>query len=148
MLHTRTLQPVSGSDIDLQLRCSYQPEQGSTRIERVLASGTGAKIVTSHDDVCLIELHVAAQHDFKLAQKELDLVLKRAQIKPLAVGIHPDRNRIQLCYTSEVVNSALATLQARRCRVNCTCAKGWRWWRWSAPGYARTRCTATVSISN
>lgn len=112
MLHTRTLQPVSGSDIDLQLRCSYQPEQGSTRIERVLASGTGAKIVTSHDDVCLIELHVAAQHDFKLAQKELDLVLKRAQIKPLAVGIHPDRNLVQLCYTSEVVNSALATLQA------------------------------------
>ena len=112
MLHTRTLQPVSGSDIDLQLRCSYQPEQGSTRIERVLASGTGAKIVTSHDDVCLIELHVAAQHDFKLAQKELDLVLKRAQIKPLAVGIHPDRNPVQLCYTSEVVNSALATLQA------------------------------------
>ena len=112
VLHTRTLQPVSGSDIDLQLRCSYQPEQGSTRIERVLASGTGAKIVTSHDDVCLIELHVAAQHDFKLAQKELDLVLKRAQIKPLAVGIHPDRNPVQLCYTSEVVNSALATLQA------------------------------------
>ncbi|MDE9448700.1 bifunctional aspartate kinase/homoserine dehydrogenase II, partial [Xenorhabdus bovienii] len=44
VLHTRTLQPVSVSDIDLQLRCSYQPEQGSTRIERVLATGTGAKI--------------------------------------------------------------------------------------------------------
>lgn len=43
VLHARTLQPVSASDIDLQLRCSYQPEQGSTRIERVLASGTGAK---------------------------------------------------------------------------------------------------------
>ncbi len=59
VLHARTLQPVSGSDIDLQLRCSYQPDQGSTRIERVLASGTGARIVTSHDDVCLIEFHVA-----------------------------------------------------------------------------------------
>ncbi|MGF6191351.1 bifunctional aspartate kinase/homoserine dehydrogenase II [Serratia sp. 2723] len=111
VLHTRTLQPVSGSDIDLQLRCSYQPEQGSTRIERVLASGTGAKIVTSHDDVCLIELSIAPQHDFKLAQKELDLVLKRAQIKPLAVGVHPDRNLIQLCYTSEVVGSVLRILQ-------------------------------------
>ena len=31
------------------------PDQGSTRIERVLASGTGARIVTSHDDICLIE---------------------------------------------------------------------------------------------
>ncbi len=56
VLHTRTLQAVFGSNIDLQLRCSYQPEQGSTRIERVLASGTCAKIITSHDDVCMIEL--------------------------------------------------------------------------------------------
>jgi aspartokinase/homoserine dehydrogenase 2 len=111
VLHTRTLQPVSGSDIDLLLRCSYQPEQGSTRIERVLASGSGAKIVTSHDDVCLIELTVAAQHDFTQVQKEVDLALKRAQIKPLAVGIHPDRRLLQLCYTSEVVNSIFQTLQ-------------------------------------
>lgn len=111
VLHTRTLQPVSGSDIDLQLRCSYQPEQGSTRIERVLASGSGAKIVTSHDDVCLIELQIAGHHDFSLAQKEIDLLLKRAQIKPLATGIHPDRNLLQLCYTPEVVNSALRVLE-------------------------------------
>ncbi|WP_227724012.1 bifunctional aspartate kinase/homoserine dehydrogenase II [Yersinia proxima] len=111
VLHTRTLQPVSGSDIDLQLRCSYQPEQGSTRIERVLASGSGAKIVTSHDDVCLIELQIAGHHDFSLVQKEIDLLLKRAQIKPLATGIHPDRNLLQLCYTSEVVNSALRVLE-------------------------------------
>ncbi len=110
VLHTRTLQPVSGSDIDLLLRCSYQPEQGSTRIERVLASGTGAKIVTSHDDVCLIELTVAAEHDFIQVQKDLDLALKRAQIKPLAVGVHRDRRLLQLCYTSEVVNSVFQTL--------------------------------------
>ncbi|KJF75539.1 hypothetical protein UA45_22885 [Morganella morganii] len=58
VLHTRTLQPVSVSDIDLQLRCSYQPEQGSTKIERVLASGTGAKIVTNHDEVCLIDIRL------------------------------------------------------------------------------------------
>ncbi|MEA9393032.1 bifunctional aspartate kinase/homoserine dehydrogenase II [Acerihabitans sp. TG2] len=111
VLHTRTLQPVSGSDIDLLLRCSYQPEQGSTRIERVLASGTGAKIVTSHDDVCLIELTVEASHDFSQVQKDMDLALKRAQIKPLAVGIHRDRRLLQLCYTSEVVNSVFQTLQ-------------------------------------
>src|SRR5476649_565904 len=111
VLHTRTLQPVSGSDIDLLLRCSYQPEQGSTRIERVLASGTGAKIVTSHDDVCLIELTVAAQFDFIQVQKDLDLALKRAQIKPLAVGVHGDRRLLQLCYTAELVNSVFQTLQ-------------------------------------
>lgn len=111
VLHARTLQPVSASDIDLLLRCSYQPEQGSTRIERVLASGTGAKIVTSHDDVCLIELTIPPQHDFALAHKEMKLVLKRAQIKPLAVGVHRDRRLLQLCYTSEVAGSALHSLE-------------------------------------
>lgn len=111
VLHTRTLQPVSASDIDLQLRCSYQPEQGSTRIERVLASGTGARIVTSHDDVCLIEFQVPPQHDFGAFYKDIDQLLKRAQLRPLAAGVHPDRNLLQLCYTSEVVSSALTLLQ-------------------------------------
>jgi aspartokinase/homoserine dehydrogenase 2 len=106
----RTLQPVSASDIDLQLRCSYTPEQGSTRIERVLASGTGARIVTSHDDVCLVEFQVPAGHDFKLAHKELDALLKRAQLRPLAVGVHADRKLLQFCYTSEVADSALKLL--------------------------------------
>ncbi|UBN54323.1 bifunctional aspartate kinase/homoserine dehydrogenase II [Pantoea agglomerans] len=111
VLHTRTLQPVSGSDIDLQLRCSYQPEQGSTRIERVLASGTGARIVTSHDDVCLIEVQVPDRHDFAALHKEVELHLKRAQLRPLATGVHPDRQLLQLCYTAEVVNSVFQLLQ-------------------------------------
>lgn len=111
VLHTRTLQPVSGSDIDLQLRCSYQPEQGSTRIERVLASGSGARIVTSHDDVCLIECQLPPQHDFTILHKEIDQLLKRAQLRPLATGVHPDRNLLQLCYTAEIVDSALTLLQ-------------------------------------
>ncbi|MEZ3501087.1 bifunctional aspartate kinase/homoserine dehydrogenase II [Pantoea sp. KPR_PJ] len=111
VLHTRTLQPVSGSDIDLQLRCSYQPEQGSTRIERVLASGTGARIVTSHDDVCLIDVQVPDQHDFAALHKDVEQHLKRAQLRPLATGVHPDRQLLQLCYTSEVVNSVFQLLQ-------------------------------------
>lgn len=110
VLHARTLQPVSGSNIDLQLRCSYNPEQGSTRIERVLASGTGARIVTSHDDVCLIEFLVPSGQDFKLAHREIDIILKRAQVRPLAVGAHADRNLLQLCYTSEVVDSVFKLL--------------------------------------
>ncbi|MGV3345632.1 bifunctional aspartate kinase/homoserine dehydrogenase II [Enterobacteriaceae bacterium LUAb1] len=111
VLHARTLQPVSGSEIDLQLRCSYQPEQGSTRIERVLASGTGARIVTSHDDVCLIEYQISPLHDFAIQHKEIDQLLQRSQMRPLATGVHPDRNLLQLCYTSEVVDSALKLLQ-------------------------------------
>jgi aspartokinase/homoserine dehydrogenase 2 len=94
----------------LQLRCSYNPEQGSTRIERVLASGTGARIVTSHDDVCLIEFQVPAGQDFKLAQRDIEVILKRAQVRPLATGAHADRNLLQLCYTSEVVDSVFKLL--------------------------------------
>lgn len=76
-----------------------------------MASGTGAKIVTSHDDVCPIELTIPPQHDFALAHKEMELILKRAQIKPLAVGVHRDRRLLQLCYTSEVAGSALHSLE-------------------------------------
>lgn len=111
VLHTRTLQPVSGSDVDLQLRCSYTPEQGSTRIERVLASGTGARIVTSHDGVCLIDYRVPAGQDVKLARQDIDTILKRAQVRPLATGVHPDRHLLQFCYTAEVADSALHILQ-------------------------------------
>ena len=73
----------------------------------MLASGTGARIVTSHDDVCLIEFQVPASQDFKLAHKEIDQILKRAQVRPLAVGVHNDRQLLQFCYTSEVADSAL-----------------------------------------
>lgn len=111
VLHARTLQPVSGSDIDLELRCSYQPEQGSTRIERVLASGTGARIVTSHDDVCLIEFQVPGGDNFQSLRKEIELLLHRAQSRPLAIGIRTDRHLLQLCYTSEVACSVFNLLQ-------------------------------------
>lgn len=76
----------------------------------MLASGTGARIVTSHDDVCLIEFLVPSGQDFKLAHREIDIILKRAQVRPLAVGVHADRNLLQLCYTSEVVDSVFKLL--------------------------------------
>jgi aspartokinase len=36
--------------------------------------------------------------------------LKRAQLRPLAVGVHADRQLLQFCYTSEVADSALKIL--------------------------------------
>ncbi|MEX5585730.1 hypothetical protein ABFV49_27950, partial [Pseudomonas lurida] len=68
-------------------------------------------IVTSHDDVCLIEIQLPEQRDFAILHKEIDLLLKRAQLRPLAFGVHPDRQLLQLCYTAEVVNSAFTLLQ-------------------------------------
>lgn len=111
VLHTRTLQPVAQSCIDLNLRCSYDPESGSTRIERVLASGRGAKIITSLGEVCLLQLDVPKSHDFGVARQDIERLLVRNQILPLASSYSADQHRIQLAYTAEVVNSVLEQLQ-------------------------------------
>jgi aspartokinase/homoserine dehydrogenase 2 len=111
VLHNRTLQPVSQSAIDLELRCSYQPESGSTRIERVLASGRGAKIVTSLDEVMLIELNFGHQHDFARAAEQTLEALRSVQLQPLAWEAHPDQASIQLAYTREVAPGVLSYLQ-------------------------------------
>lgn len=114
----------------------------------MLASGTGARIVTSHDDVCLIEFQVPASQDFKLAHKEIDQILKRAQVRPLAVGVHNDRQLLQFCYTSEVADSALKILDEAGLHGELRLRQGWRWWRWSVQASPVTRCIATASGSN
>ncbi|PJC85639.1 bifunctional aspartate kinase/homoserine dehydrogenase II [Vibrio sp. HA2012] len=111
VLHSRTLQPVSQSAVNLELRCSYQPETGSTRIERVLASGRGAKIITSLDDVMLIDINFGHQHDFERAAEEALQALIRAQLQPLAWDSQPDQTCIRLAYTQEVASGALRYLQ-------------------------------------
>lgn len=111
VLHSRTLQPVAQSAMDLELRCSYLPESGSTRIERVLASGRGAKIITSLDEVLLIELNLGHAHDFNRAKSELLNSLQRAQLEPLAFDVQIDQGEILLAYTAEVAGGAMSFLQ-------------------------------------
>ena len=111
VLHSRTLQPVAQSALDLSLRCSYQPESGSTRIERVLASGRGAKIVTSLEDVYLIQLGFGRGQDFERAKQEVLSLLTRSQLQPLALEAQADQFTLLLTYTSEVVHEALEVLQ-------------------------------------
>lgn len=111
VLHSRTLQPVAQSAIDLHLRCSYHPESGSTHIERVLASGRGAKIISSLNDVMLVELTFPKGHDFSQVETHVSEQLKRAQLPPLATDSQPDQQCLQLAYTPEIAGSALAYLQ-------------------------------------
>lgn len=111
VLHSRTLQPVAQSAMDLSLRCSYQPDCGSTRIERVLASGRGAKIITSLDEILLIQIHFGSGHDFARLEAEVMSSLNRAQLQPLAMESQPDQGCISLAYTAEIASSALAYLQ-------------------------------------
>ncbi|OEF06196.1 bifunctional aspartate kinase/homoserine dehydrogenase II [Vibrio genomosp. F10] len=111
VLHSRTLQPVAQSTMDLHLRCSYQAESGSTRIERVLASGRGAKIITSLDEVLLIQLSFAHSHDFERLENDVLQSLKRAQLEPLAYEAQPDQYKLRLAYTAEIASGALSHLQ-------------------------------------
>ena len=111
VLHSRTLQPVAQSAMDLSLRCSYQPESGSTQIERVLASGRGAKIITSLDEVLIIQLNFGHGHDFERLEVDVLEGLKRAQLEPLAYELQPDQNCLRLAYTAEIAGGALEYLQ-------------------------------------
>ncbi|WP_342607708.1 bifunctional aspartate kinase/homoserine dehydrogenase II [Vibrio tritonius] len=113
VLHSRTLQPVAQSTTELHLRCSHQPESGSTRIERILASGRGAKIITSLDDVLLIELTFAQSHPFERIKNDILERLKRAQLEPLAFEAQADQYQLRLAYTAEIVSGALSYLQDR-----------------------------------
>ncbi|NRF64512.1 bifunctional aspartate kinase/homoserine dehydrogenase II [Vibrio coralliilyticus] len=111
VLHSRTLQPVAQSAMDLQLRCSYEPEDGSTRIERVLASGRGAKIISSLKEVLLIQLNFASGHDFSRLEQETLAGLKRAQLEPLTYETQEDQQTLRLAYTAEIAGGALEYLQ-------------------------------------
>tara|TARA_Y100000588_G_scaffold352816_1_gene405796 strand:+ start:1308 stop:3719 length:2412 start_codon:yes stop_codon:yes gene_type:complete len=111
VLHSRTLQPVAQSAMDLSLRCSYQPEAGSTHIERVLASGRGAKIITSLDEVLIVQLTFGHGHDFDRLESEVLEGLKRAQLEPLAYELEPDQHCLRLAYTEEIAGGALEYLQ-------------------------------------
>lgn len=104
VLHCRTLQPVAQSHIDLSLRCSHKPEAGSTRIERVLASGRGAKIITSHEDILLIELPLAFDHVAQRQLTQVDELLKHAQLEPLAQEYQEDIRVLRLAYPREVID--------------------------------------------
>lgn len=111
VLHSRTLQPVAQSTMDLNLKCSYLPESGSTRIERVLASGRGAKIITSLDDVLLVQLSFMHGHDFEKTQSDVLQALQRAQLEPLAFEAQSDQHTLRLAYTAEIACGALKHLQ-------------------------------------
>ncbi|WP_339386615.1 bifunctional aspartate kinase/homoserine dehydrogenase II [Vibrio caribbeanicus] len=111
VLHNRTLQPVSQSTMKLNLKCSHFPESGSTKIERVLASGRGAKIITSLDEVFIIQLHFSPQHDFNKGHSEVLTLLSRLQVDPLAYEVQAESRTLRLAYTLEVVRGALDYLQ-------------------------------------
>lgn len=110
VLHCRTLQPVAQSHIDLSLRCSHKPEAGSTRIERVLASGRGAKIITSHEDILLIKLLLSNEHDRAHQLEQIAQVLSHSQLQPLAQQYQEEQSCLSLAYPREVIGEVVEFL--------------------------------------
>ena len=111
VLHARTLQPISQSAVELELRSSHAPDAGSTKIERILASGRGAKIVTALDEVSMLQLDVPKSSDFTQAQHEIDALLSARHMMPMAQHVSQDQHRIQLIYTDEMISMVLDCLQ-------------------------------------
>ncbi len=100
---------MSRSDIDLQLRCSYTPDQGQPELNGA-GFRDGARIVTSHDDICPIEFSGARQPISGWRIKSSTTFLKRAQVRPLAGGVHAIASYYSSCYTAEVADSVLKSL--------------------------------------
>ena len=121
VLHARTLQPVAQSKQHVQLRCSYSPLEGSTQIYRQLPKGKGAKIVTSVDDLHLLQVVFSDSAHFVDDHYQLLAFLDQQQLAPLCVKRRPNTGRVQLGYTAEIISFALAAIseyQQRNGRVH------------------------------
>ena len=111
VLHSRTLQPVADSRQRLTLRCSYNPDEGCTHILRRAPRSNGARIVSSVDQIALIELKVLPQGDFEQAVKSIEAHLARYRLSPLTLQRQPDRRVLRLAYTLEVAVGAYDLLR-------------------------------------
>ncbi len=112
VLHSRTLQPVIDSQQRLALRCSYDAQSGSTLILRRKSQVKGARIITSLDQVVLLELKVLPHRDYAQAVASIEQRLADHQMAPLSCHLQADRRILRLAYTPEVAPNALAILEA------------------------------------
>lgn len=110
VLHARTLQPVVNSKQHVQLRCSYTPDEGSTQIHRRLPKGKGAKIVTSLDDLHLVDIKFNHQFDYLSQYNQLITLLAQQQLSPICIKRRPTEHVVRLGYTAEIVEFALIAL--------------------------------------
>lgn len=111
VLHSRTLQPVADSRQRLTLRCSYNPDEGCTHILRRAPRSGGARIVSSVDQIALIELKVLPQTDFEQTVAAIEAYLARHRLNPLTLQRQPDRRILRLAYTLEVAQGAFELLR-------------------------------------
>ena len=112
VLHARTLQPAMKSKQHVQLRCSYTPEEGSTQIYRRLPKGKGAKIVTSIDDLQLLDVQFDEEFSYQRNYTGIIEFLQAQQLAPICIKRRPGASIVRLGYTAEVIEYALEALKA------------------------------------
>ncbi|GAA5215323.1 bifunctional aspartate kinase/homoserine dehydrogenase II [Corallincola platygyrae] len=111
VLHTRTLQPLSGRKMRLAIRSTFASTGSHTQIAPTQVGEKGAKIVTSLDKVCLISMNTSSRQAFEEATATIREYLDRYQLVPLAKQYQPDQRLIRLCFTPEVAETAFARLK-------------------------------------
>lgn len=109
VLHMRALQPVANSEINLMLRSCMNPSS-STQIARVLATGRGAKTITSRKDVSVIHIKVRKNAELEPVRDEICRLLDQSQLLPLTFEVQPDIG-LKYAYTEEVAPSVFEFLQ-------------------------------------
>ncbi|MGO4998837.1 bifunctional aspartate kinase/homoserine dehydrogenase II [Oceanisphaera sp. W20_SRM_FM3] len=109
VLHSRTLGPVAESRQQLMLRSSYHPGDGHTRILRHDPRDPGARIVTSVDDVILIEMNISDRYQERV--NALTDWLTRRELVPLACKRRPERKLWQIAFTPEQAQQAFSLLR-------------------------------------
>lgn len=123
VLHSRTLQPVASSAINLALRSCHHPDSGSTHVARVLATGRGAKTITSLEDVCVINIKVRSDMNLEQVRDEIRTRLTKAQLLPLTFEVQPDIG-LKYAYTGEIAPSAFEFLQQQDLPVDVSLQDG------------------------
>ncbi|MFM2486094.1 bifunctional aspartate kinase/homoserine dehydrogenase II [Celerinatantimonas yamalensis] len=103
VLHARSLEPLARSAQQLTLRSSYTPEEGSTQILRQTQGSSGARIVSTLDEVCLIDITFDGLP--KSVQSLLHF-LQQQQITPLTWQQRRDCHMLRLAYTCELFEQA------------------------------------------
>lgn len=111
VLHTRTLQPISDSTTNLKLRCSYNPKSGETYIKKIQSYKSQVRIITSHENICIISFQSNDYKEFKSVYEEIIDFIKTQNVLPLAKKINIKQKLIQFFYTLEVAESVLAILK-------------------------------------
>ncbi len=120
VLHSRTLQPLMHSHQKLVLRSSYAPQGGASHILRRKSQVKAARIVTSLDEVALIDVTVAESTDFDSVIYILNTQLSAKQLSPLVHKYQRDKRAIRLAYTLEMAPDVADFLMAQSDILNLT----------------------------